>query len=147
MKHWWVVTPEYGEVIPILDDGSGPMEYQSDVVCVDAPNKRAAKVAAVRRLRDLFPNGWLRDHDANPFTGLKAEPAECKHGKIACDCERRQDDYCEECEREHMGRRGEESTPAAEPSAAQAGASPAEPDTLTQAERLIDSAILLLNSE
>jgi hypothetical protein len=27
MKRWWVISKEYGEVVPILDDGSGPMEY------------------------------------------------------------------------------------------------------------------------
>jgi hypothetical protein len=102
MKHWWVITPEYGEVVAVLDDGSGPMEYQSDVVCVDAPTKRAAKVAGVRKLRDLFPGGWLRYGDHNPFVGLRVEPATCKHGVIACDCERGQADYCEECEREHV---------------------------------------------
>ncbi len=43
-----VYTPEYGTVIPILDDGTGPMEYGCDVLHVRARNRRAAKVLAVR---------------------------------------------------------------------------------------------------
>jgi hypothetical protein len=77
MTHYMVVTPEYGAKIPILDDGSGPMEYGCDVFEVEAPNARQAKVQAVQYWRthpyDAYhKNGWLDEVDGNPFTGLKA---------------------------------------------------------------------------
>ena len=73
---WYVVTPEYAKVVPILDDGGGPTEYGCDYVEVRAETKRKALVAAVRQFRAV-PNGWLQwHHEGNPFTGLKAEPVE-----------------------------------------------------------------------
>jgi hypothetical protein len=100
MSHWIVSTPEYGVTVPILDDGTGPIEYYSDSICVEAPNKRAARVEGVRKLRSLFPKGWLSDHSANPFVGLSVESALCPHGVLVCECS--QADYCEECEKEHQ---------------------------------------------
>ncbi len=68
---WYeVVSPEYGEVIPILDDGTGPMEYGADFLYVRARNAHRAKTLAVR--------AWRRAHakylepGENPFTGVKA---------------------------------------------------------------------------
>jgi hypothetical protein len=81
-KRWLVYTPEYGMIIPILDDGSGPTEYGSDVLYVRAANRQRAKVLAVRawrrasRIREAH---WIQDCDSdmrNPFAGLKVEPAE-----------------------------------------------------------------------
>ena len=101
MKHWWVVSPEYGEVTPILDDGTGPMEYGCDSVCVDGVNKLAAIVAGVKKMRDVYANrGWHANHifsTENPFKGMKAYSATCEHGVTCCDCEKNEADYCESC--------------------------------------------------
>lgn len=42
MTQYMVVTPEYGAYIPMLDDGTGPMEYGSDVWEGEAKNAREA---------------------------------------------------------------------------------------------------------
>lgn len=92
-KHWWVYTPTYDVVVPLLDDGTGPSEPTCDAVCVDAPTKRTALVAGVRQLRaDGSP--WLQDAE-NPFVGLTAELAECEHGVQLC-CTNAP--HCEVCE-------------------------------------------------
>ena len=73
MPTYLVISPEYGEVVPILDYGVGPMEYASDVIRVDAPNKRAARVLAVRTWRK---EKWVLKYcefDENPYRGLKVE--------------------------------------------------------------------------
>ena len=75
-KMYMVYTPEYGTVIPILDDGSGPKEYGADVLLVRATNKRRAKVLAVRRWRHRPRGKWVENRDSDlisPFAGLKAE--------------------------------------------------------------------------
>lgn len=68
-----VVTPEYS------DGGSEyePPEYGCDVVEVEAPTKRAAIIAGVKRMlagsRRAFP--WVhyqRGDGCSPFTGVKA---------------------------------------------------------------------------
>lgn len=111
--HWSVVTPEYGTVIPILDDGTGPIEYGADYVCVEADTKRQALVAGVRKLRSTGSH-WMEDQNsdgASPFTGLKAEKLLCPHGVCCfCDldncpiqydtvvCQQCEDDWNRECE-------------------------------------------------
>ena len=40
MQRWYVLSPEYSEVIPVLDDGTGPMEYCRDVIEIEADTKR-----------------------------------------------------------------------------------------------------------
>jgi len=76
MTKWHVVSPEYGTKMPILDDGSGPIEHGCDVVEVEADTKRAAIVAGVRVMRaDTRFCHYHSDHcDGNPFTGMKAYP-------------------------------------------------------------------------
>lgn len=66
-KWWLVASPEYGTVIPIMDDGTGPMEYQSDVVNVQAATPHEAKVLAVRAMRKWYPRGWCAND--NPMAG------------------------------------------------------------------------------
>ncbi len=77
--HRWflVASAEYGEVIPILDDGSGPMEYGCDVLWIRARSKQRAKILMVRAFRRRTKGRswksapWL--YDGNPFTGMTAE--------------------------------------------------------------------------
>ena len=43
MRRWYVVTPEYGTVVPVLDYGQGPIEYGCDVVEIEATVLRLRK--------------------------------------------------------------------------------------------------------
>ena len=75
MPKWWVITPEYGTVVPVLDDGTGPEEFGCDVVEVEAPTRREALVLGLRELKKVTKGwiNWYRDDTSNPFTGLRAE--------------------------------------------------------------------------
>ena len=80
MRRWYVVTPEYGQVIPILDDGTGPLEYGADVVEVEASTRRDAIAFGVRMmLRGHYREfKWChdqRDSGLSPYAGVMAEPA------------------------------------------------------------------------
>lgn len=97
MKHWWVTTPE-------LYHSNGweePPEYYVDFVSVEAPTKRKALVEAVRKLR-AKNSEWTSESTENPFKGLKAEIADCKHGYCWCDICAEKNDYeeCKECLKE-----------------------------------------------
>lgn len=73
MKHYIVISPEMSEVIPILDDGTGPTEYFCCAVVVEAENKRDAKSYA---LKTKEFKAWLEEarwNKSNPFSGLKVE--------------------------------------------------------------------------
>ena len=73
MTHYLVVTPEYETVISILPDGTGPSEWGSDTLEIEAPTARQAKVEAVRQWRKDY-RSYVHDQLANncsPFTGLK----------------------------------------------------------------------------
>jgi hypothetical protein len=73
---WTVVGPEYGVVIPITDEGQGPLEYGCDVVEVEADTKADARVLGVHELRKI-PRGYIdRYSDENPFAGLRVFPSE-----------------------------------------------------------------------
>lgn len=96
LAHCYVVcSPEYGEVIPILDDGTGPMEYGCDVVFAFTRNARRAKVLGVRWFRRRGAR-YLR-YAENPFAGVKAERLEfcerCHYAnyRTRCNC-------CDACE-------------------------------------------------
>lgn len=74
MKRWLVITPEYGEVVPILDYGQGPLEYHSDVIEIEAETRRDALVLGVNLMRrNSCEYHWFRHCDGNPFVGVKAE--------------------------------------------------------------------------
>lgn len=91
MKRWCVVTPEYGVLIPITDEGQGPMEYGCDVIEIEAETRRDAIVLGVREMLKGYNGGhghgqryeWCltqRDDGCSPFTGVRAElvPEPCK---------------------------------------------------------------------
>ena len=73
VSRWLVVSPEYGEVIPICD-GQGPLEYGCDVVEIEADTKADARVLGVKEFRRIGA-GYLADVE-NPFAGIKVEPYE-----------------------------------------------------------------------
>lgn len=76
MKHYLVITPEYGEVDPVLDYGQGPIEYGCDVIEVEAQTKREARdlgVYEMLRNKDYQYCRDSRDGGENPFTGITVE--------------------------------------------------------------------------
>ena len=90
MKHYFVISPEMYEVIPILDDGTGPLEYFQCVAAIEAESKRDAKVLALRHpdMRDWVHGA--RGDDMNPLSGFTVEEASCPHGRCLCcgpDCD------------------------------------------------------------
>ena len=88
-----VVSGPIDELIPICDDGTGPIETSHEVVCVDAPSKAKAKVAGLRLMKD-WP-GYQRQDGCSPFTGVTVEEiTACPHGLRWCEC----DEYCDECD-------------------------------------------------
>lgn len=94
MPHYFVVSPEMSEVVPVLDYGQGPLEYFSCVATVDAANKRDAIKAAIKHPK-MKP--WVQERRSDglsPFAGLKAEETRCPHGKCYCEmC----NEHCAEC--------------------------------------------------
>lgn len=75
---WLVVSPEYGTVVPIVD-GQGPMEYGSDVVFVEAENRRDALVLGVELFRQQDAR-YLHDVES-PYAGVRVESQVCqRHG-------------------------------------------------------------------
>ena len=81
MKRWLVLTPEYGEVIPITDEGQGPTEYGRDAIEVEADTRRDAIWMGVKLMRaDEQEYHWFRHADGNPFIGITAEevPPMCR---------------------------------------------------------------------
>lgn len=79
MARWFVITPEYGEVDPILDDGTGPIEYGCDVVVIETERPRDAKALGVKYMLQKFHKfKWCktqREDGCSPYAGVKVEPA------------------------------------------------------------------------
>lgn len=94
MTHYIVVSPEMLFTIPVLDDGSGPLEPGACAVTVDAETRDEAKVKALHSSE--FAN-WVdqqRGDGRNPLWGLKAYAGKCKHGVCHCDiCH----GWCDDC--------------------------------------------------
>lgn len=79
MKPWLVCSPEYGEVVPILDDGTGPMEYGADCVFVEADTRRDALLLGVALFRQQ--GARYLDRTDNPYAGVTVESQVCPaHG-------------------------------------------------------------------
>jgi hypothetical protein len=86
LKRFYVVTPEYGVVIPVTDEGQGPTEWGCDVIEIEAETRRDAIALGVREMLRGGKGGhgdgmryeWClmqRSDGCSPFTGVKAEPA------------------------------------------------------------------------
>lgn len=73
MRRFYVISPEMSVVIPICDDGTGPMEYGCDVVEVEARTKRDARHLGFKLMREA-KMAWATEHeDGCPFAGMKVE--------------------------------------------------------------------------
>jgi len=74
-RNYVVASREIGTVVPVLDDGSGPIEYGCEVLYVRARSRQRAKVLALRAWRRRRPQSWRRygwiDDGCNPFSGMK----------------------------------------------------------------------------
>lgn len=77
LKKYYVVSEAYGSVVPILDDGSGPEEWGSDVIEIMAKNKRDAKILGLSLWRQTHKSysyrffGGRDTNYENPFKGVK----------------------------------------------------------------------------
>lgn len=72
-----VVSPEMESVIPITDDGRGPVEPYCDVALVDAANRNEARWKAWRTWKQHGAD-WpaeASDNDWFPTRGLQVEEA------------------------------------------------------------------------
>jgi len=94
VRHWMVSSPEMSVVIPILDDGTGPLEYFHDVAWVEATSKREAIRLGTPKLTEWASQA--RSYGLNPFVGVRAELATCEHG--VCYCDMCGDRECAACE-------------------------------------------------
>src|SRR6185312_16804386 len=95
-QHYTVCTPQYTTYY--MYDGP---ETGADCVTVIAPNKKRAKVEAVRELRKM-QSEWLDDSTASPFVGLIVYENGCSHGNCWCDLCSALPDWseCEGCMRQ-----------------------------------------------
>jgi hypothetical protein len=77
---WLVCSPEYGEVVPVTDEGQGPMEYGCDVVHVEAETRRDALLLGVALFRQQGAR-YLHDADS-PYAGVRVIAQTCPaHGQ------------------------------------------------------------------
>lgn len=81
MARFYVVTPEYSYVVPVLDDGTGPLECGADVFEVEADSKQDAVALGVKEmLRGRVGHEryrWCVDarrDGVSPYAGVKAIP-------------------------------------------------------------------------
>lgn len=86
MPRYYVITPEYGEVVPVTDEGQGPMEYGSDVIEIEARNRSEARLLGVHAMRKNTTKYQYYQHcDGNPFAGVTVESAELSEHHPDCD--------------------------------------------------------------
>lgn len=75
MPRYYVVSPEWGEVVPVTDEGQGPMEYGCDVVEVEATSRADARVLGLKLLRERpCYHRWHGYNSDNDFAGLRVKP-------------------------------------------------------------------------
>lgn len=104
----YFVWVHWDEVIPILDDGSGPTETVGDYAEVWARNKREAKWAGYRAMeanppKERWMHGWpevQRADGLHPLRGMKASLAVCPHGLCLLGEDRDESVDCAECAEE-----------------------------------------------
>lgn len=73
MKTYYVMTPEYGLVDRLLDDGTGPTEYGRDVATLKAHTKAEARRLGYKQLKT---KPWFRnfyEQDKHPYAYLTIE--------------------------------------------------------------------------
>lgn len=78
MTHYNVLTP----IITSYYQDEPPETWRG-YVSVEAPNKKQAKIEAVRKFREK-KSEWIQ-YGENPFKGLEVGSAKCEHGFCWCD--------------------------------------------------------------
>lgn len=76
MRNWIVITPEYGDVVPVLDYGQGPIEYGCDAIEIEAASKRDAIALGVKAMLNSKDYRYCRESrqfGENPYARVKAE--------------------------------------------------------------------------
>lgn len=100
--NWW-------EVVPILDDGTGPSEPMGDYAEVWARNKSEARWKAYREMQkpDLSLERWVKrwpeiqERDGlHPLHGMKVTLAVCPHGLCLLGEDRDETSDCPDCKEE-----------------------------------------------
>ncbi len=74
--NYLVITPEYGDVVPVLDYSQGPIEYGRDVIEVEASSSRDAIALGVKAMLNSREYRYCRDvrqAGENPYSGVFAE--------------------------------------------------------------------------
>lgn len=81
-RTYFVISPEVEEVVPLLDDGTGPIEVGRYVDEVQASSKREA-IRVAYADPDAEIHRWVeinRGDGRHPFSGLTVEHQHCEHG-------------------------------------------------------------------
>ena len=77
MQYYYeVISPEMWEIVPVLDDGSGPKEYFRDYTEVKARGEVEAVVKAVRSKAFKKWREWAEFDDISPYDEVTAERIE-----------------------------------------------------------------------
>lgn len=75
MKKYAVMSEVYTEIVPILDDGSGPTEEAYDYIEIEAENKTDTKVLGIKLWQEEHKGTYDRwgdkDEDENIYKGTK----------------------------------------------------------------------------
>lgn len=78
VSRWYLVaSPEWEWIDRIMDDGSGPSEWNRDVIYVRTRNAKRAKVVALRHFRRVYPNHEYLLDGTNPLCGMQVERMDC----------------------------------------------------------------------
>ena len=76
-RHWLVYTPPFPIIERILDDGTGPIYDESDVIEVEAESASDAKVLGVKvMIDDQRAYSWCKEQRKGglcPYAGVKVE--------------------------------------------------------------------------
>ena len=86
MKKYVVMSEMYSEIVPILDDGTGPTEEAYDYIEIEAENKADAKVLGIKLWKEEHKGKYEywggKDEDENIYKGTKVwEVKECESEK------------------------------------------------------------------
>ena len=75
MKKYAVMSEVYSEIVPILDDGTGPTEECCDYIEVEADNKTDARILGVKlwqeEHRGKYDRWGGKYEDENIYKGTK----------------------------------------------------------------------------
>lgn len=75
LKKYVVMSEIYSEIVPILDDGTGPTEEAYDYIEIEAENKTDAKILGIKLWQEQHKGKYKcwgdKDEDENIYKGTK----------------------------------------------------------------------------